>query len=92
MKQTPATQLGTDMWKMLADTFQQAQAANNLTTTPEKAQLWAGFMASAAGHMAGDIGGENTHAVLVTIANGCADLEGAPVLARPRPDLKVVKP
>lgn len=92
MKHTPATQLGKDMWRLLADTFQDTQAANNLTTIPEKAQLWAGFMAAAAGHMTGDIGGNNTHAVLVTIAKECAGLDAAPAPVRPRPDLKVVKP
>ena len=91
MKQTPV-QLGTDMWRILAKEFMQTAADNSIITLPEKAQLWAGFMGAAAGHMTGDIGGQNTHAVLVTIAQECARLEVAQAPARPRPDLKVVKP
>lgn len=92
MKQTTATQLGIDMWMMLAETFIQTQAANNLTTIPEKGQLWAGFMSAAAGYMTGDIGGQHTHAVLLTIAESCLSIAADPQPVKQRPDLKVVKP
>lgn len=92
MKDSPATQLGKDMWRLLAGTFQDTLAANNLTTLPEKAQLWAGFIAAAAGHMTGDIGGPNTHAILFTIAEACAVIGDEHQPAKQRPDLKVVKP
>lgn len=91
MKQTP-TQLGTDMWTILSKAFMQTAVDNNITTIPERAQLYAGFMASAAGHMTGDIGSRNTHALLSTIAESCAGLGYEPKAEKDRPNLKVVKP
>ena len=90
MKRTPV-QLGTDMWNILSKEFHQTAVDNSITTLPDKAQLWAGFMAAAAGHMSGDVGGKNTHAILYTIAKSCEDIELQPAPTKPRPDLKVVK-
>ena len=91
MKRAP-TQLGQDMWTILSKAFMQTAVDNSITTIPEKAQLWAGFMAAASGYMTGDIGGANTHAILITIAEACAVAGEEPPLEKPRPDLKVVKP
>ncbi|VVO18758.1 hypothetical protein [Pseudomonas fluorescens] len=95
---SPNIQLGADAWLAFSDTFHQAAADNFITTDADKAQLWFGFMAAAAGEMTGGIGAEHAQALLYAIAKGCGDAakialaEHAAERARARPTLTVVKP
>lgn len=63
-KPSLAQEIGSHMWMELIETFLEVERRNNLVTQEERAQLWAGFLATAAGSMQGDIGSEDAIVVL----------------------------
>lgn len=61
--------MGQNMWEMLADSFTLTARANGAFTDSEKARVWAGFLASAVGAMACDLGQEKARVVLTGVSN-----------------------
>lgn len=81
---TKAMEFGVQMWTMLDQTFHESAEANGYDGHPEKAQLWAGFLAAAGGAMAADIGPVNARAIIDTVSLSCVEIA--------KDELRVVKP
>lgn len=69
-----ASSFGRDMWLMLRSTFDDAAEANGFGSHPEKAQVWAGFMAAANGAMFAQLGPDNARATNDAIQQACVDV------------------
>jgi hypothetical protein len=71
-------ELGQQMWLMLADAFREVAREGDALTHAEKARVWSGFLASAAGAMAHDLGKPDAIAILAAVTD-------AAMLAPPAP-------
>ncbi|MBA1200514.1 hypothetical protein G7009_01690 [Pseudomonas capeferrum] len=81
---TKALEYGKDLWLLLSPTFDEATRLDRFGGYREKGQVYAGFIAAAAGTMCADIGTEATRAVLEATAQGLPEID--------RGTLRAVKP
>ena len=71
----PPASVGAAMWLQLEQTFLDVLEANGAHTPDQRAQIWAGFYACAAGAMRVDIGKEDAVSVLEMVIEAIEVIE-----------------